>query len=340
MNVTGAFGTTSKEAVGVVVIDTGISRNLPDPMRSAIDYEDGVALTSFVDDLASLGVCNDTGTYTFSNLTLVEYLWPPFNYTLPTDVSFRYCLVADRDENSTLVILQAEELSDQVGHGTFVASQIVGDFDGVTKYVYSSPYSNIIERAEYVDKVVTGVAAPSTGARVYVIPIKADFLILYSWDNAYSTLKEFLGNVSVEVSDGVYYLKNTVIDGGYFDDYSLGNATIVASKLAREGKAKVVNFSLGWWTDYTGLDISCRAVISPLLESGLTVVAAAGNNGIDIELFNQAYDLYLFPAQCDGVIAVSAFGPANDLAWFSNYDPATFGAPGHVVLGLYPGILC
>ena len=118
MNVTYAWKVGSKlpgGAVGVAVIDTGIAQNLPQPMSEAVDYQDGVALTTLVDYLISWGMCNDSGIVTFTNKTVVEVVLSPYltvNYTLPSTVPFEYCLIADSDSNTTYVLLQATVLSD------------------------------------------------------------------------------------------------------------------------------------------------------------------------------------------------------------------------------------
>ncbi|ALU12574.1 hypothetical protein EYM_05300 [Ignicoccus islandicus DSM 13165] len=336
MNVTSLLeaGPESSREIGVIVIDTGIARNLPEPIRSAIDYENGVALTTFIDHLISNGVCDDSGQVRFSNETYIQTDLGTY-YQLPTTVTFKYCLKKFQSSNVTAIYLQAMNVSDQVGHGTFVASQIVGEFEGVYKYLFEgAPYIGQISGTELVSKVFTGIAPPSIGVKVRIIPIKADFLEIWI-DGVYSTLDEYLNNAS-RTEGGKVYLDNSFLHGGAFDDYTLEEASRVAVQLAREGKAKVVNMSLGRWRNSRDdLENSCRSIIDPMVRNGLTVVVAAGNEGRDIKAYNGVHDEYEWPAQCEGVIPVSAFEVTNGLASFSNYDPATFAAPGGLVLGIY-----
>jgi subtilisin family serine protease len=80
--------------------------------------------------------------------------------------------------------------------------------------------------------------------------------------------------------------------------------------------AKVINLSLGGPSAGT----MCAAVTSALAK-GVTVVAAAGNEGITTPSY---------PAACAGAIGVGADGFDNDSAWYGNWDyPNVFiSAPG------------
>jgi len=336
MNALSAWSEGNGRTIGVVVIDTGIARNLSAPMVYSVDYADGIAITAGVDAFAQLGICNDTGVVNLGGYLISA---GPFNYTVPS-VDFKYCLrnedVNGDNVTDTVVYLQATELSDQVGHGTFVASQIVGAFSNVKKIVFESPLMLAPIGNVTVDNLITGVAPPFAKNKVVVIPVKADFAAIVVFSQQFGNLTTLLDNLTVTTANGEKYLTDAIIVFGVFDDFSLEAAAQYAAQLARVGKAKVVNMSLGGWTDIEYYDQTCEAEVEPMINAGLTVVAAAGNDGLDMRALNNLAGLYEVPAQCPGVVSVSAFDPSNSLAEFSNYDPVTFGAPGMLTLGLYP----
>ncbi len=81
--------------------------------------------------------------------------------------------------------------------------------------------------------------------------------------------------------------------------------------------AQVINLSLGGNRPCGKTE---QDVINMLTKNGVIVVAAAGNNSQDVA--NHA------PANCQNVISVSAKGPTNKLADYSNYGNTTITASG------------
>ena len=92
----------------------------------------------------------------------------------------------------------------------------------------------------------------------------------------------------------------------------------------------VINLSLGAdieTTEYNALDMAIEAAVGV----GVTVVTAAGNEGIDASTIT--------PAHTADAITVGAYDANHQFAWFSNYGPTVdILAPGVDVssLGLYP----
>ncbi len=88
-----------------------------------------------------------------------------------------------------------------------------------------------------------------------------------------------------------------------------------------ENPADIINLSLGG----PGFSQVAQNTISAARAAGVTIVAAAGNDG-NSELF--------YPASYDGVISVSAVGPQNTLAPYSNFGSRVdVAAPGGDVRG-------
>ncbi|WP_157800896.1 S8 family peptidase [Bacillus solitudinis] len=97
-----------------------------------------------------------------------------------------------------------------------------------------------------------------------------------------------------------------VFNGGWgTSDYAIAEALMIAV----EQKVDIINLSLGG----PGTKVMEEAV-DKALEAGITIVAAAGNNGMS--------DYPSFPAGYDGVISVGATDENNELAFFSNYGPS------------------
>lgn len=84
-------------------------------------------------------------------------------------------------------------------------------------------------------------------------------------------------------------------------------------------KVKVVNMSLGTYMPSPIL----QDAVQKAIDSGIVIVAAAGNDGDSIQNY---------PASFDGVISVGATDSSNKLAFFSTYGPSVdVVAPGHMV---------
>ena len=96
-------------------------------------------------------------------------------------------------------------------------------------------------------------------------------------------------------------------------------ATIQALDYAVNNGADIINLSLGSDSASTQEETAINAA----LNAGIVVVAAAGNDGIQVNGVG-------YPAAYDGVIAVAAVGYAtSDLAYYSNAGPEiVFTAPG------------
>ncbi len=102
--------------------------------------------------------------------------------------------------------------------------------------------------------------------------------------------------------------------------------SVVALKNSVPNRNIVVNMSFGadvGTTEYTALDEAVDAAV----DAGITVVVAAGNDGIDASTIT--------PAHAAGAITVGAYDVYNRFADFSNYGPAVdLMAPGVDILSI------
>jgi len=110
--------------------------------------------------------------------------------------------------------------------------------------------------------------------------------------------------------------------GGSFEDVFAG--VLWASGVKIDGvpvnttPARVINLSLG---GFGSCDQSLQEAVDDALAQGAVVVAAAGNESSDVASFS--------PANCGGVIAVSAHNHAGSLTSYSNFgNGITLSAPG------------
>ncbi len=126
------------------------------------------------------------------------------------------------------------------------------------------------------------------------------------------------------MSEGVAILPVRVLGkcGGTFEDVIAG--MLWASGVPIEGvpvnttPAKVINLSLG---GFGSCDQTLQAAIDLALTQGAVVVAAAGNEEMDVSNFA--------PANCSGVITVGAHRRDGDIASYSNYGARVdISAPG------------
>ncbi|WP_433744972.1 S8 family peptidase [Falsibacillus pallidus] len=85
-------------------------------------------------------------------------------------------------------------------------------------------------------------------------------------------------------------------------DYAIANGILYAI----DHGADVINMSLGGYNNSPLM----AAAVQKAIDAGITIVAAAGNEG---------WDEYSYPASYEGVIGVGATDANNDLAYFSNY---------------------
>ncbi|MBI4356584.1 MAG: S8 family peptidase [Gammaproteobacteria bacterium] len=90
--------------------------------------------------------------------------------------------------------------------------------------------------------------------------------------------------------------------------YAAGYPVLGVPTLPSEHKADVINMSLG------GISLcqaDMQATIKKVIDAGVTVVVAAGNNKINAEKF--------FPGNCPGVITIAASNLEGELASYSNF---------------------
>ncbi|WP_026696027.1 S8 family serine peptidase [Peribacillus kribbensis] len=99
--------------------------------------------------------------------------------------------------------------------------------------------------------------------------------------------------------------------------FSTTDFTIVqAIDKAIEQGAKVINMSIGSWSSSTILEEAIQRAVS----KGIVIVAAAGNDAMDIPNY---------PASYEGVISVSSVDSSKKLSYFSNFGPGIdIAAPG------------
>ena len=101
-----------------------------------------------------------------------------------------------------------------------------------------------------------------------------------------------------------------------------------AIRYAADMGADIINCSWGG----SGADPGGQEVIDYAISKGSVVVAAAGNDGVDTDV----YDMY--PACFDGVLSVGATNNSDQVVGFSNYGwRITTFAPGQSILSSYPG---
>jgi serine protease len=110
--------------------------------------------------------------------------------------------------------------------------------------------------------------------------------------------------------------------GGTFDDVFAGMLWASGVKIsgvpANPNPARVINLSLG---GFGSCDQALQEAIDDALAHGAVVVAAAGNESADVALFT--------PANCGGVIAVSAHNREGGITTYSNFGSAiALSAPG------------
>lgn len=110
--------------------------------------------------------------------------------------------------------------------------------------------------------------------------------------------------------------------GGTFEDVFAGMLWSSGVKItgvpANTHPARVINMSLG---GYGSCDQAMQEAIDDALAQGAIVIAAAGNESSNVALFT--------PANCGGVVAVSAHNRAGSLTSYSNYGPGVaLSAPG------------
>ena len=126
----------------------------------------------------------------------------------------------------------------------------------------------------------TGVAGVSWGARV--VPVRV--------------LNGDGGGTTAAVLDGIAW--------------AAGNPTNRTGIPTNPNPAHVINLSLGAAAQ-GDCPSSLESFFAGIVAAGVTLIAAAGNDGVDAER--------TFPAHCPSVIAVGATGPSNGRAPYSNF---------------------
>lgn len=111
---------------------------------------------------------------------------------------------------------------------------------------------------------------------------------------------------------------------GYTDD------AILAINYAVDNGAQVINCSWGG----SGSSTSLEEAITSAYESGVLVVAAAGNDAVDTDTTPQYPSCY----DVDNIISVAATNDDDELAYFSNYgeESVDMAAPGVSILSCVP----
>lgn len=100
-------------------------------------------------------------------------------------------------------------------------------------------------------------------------------------------------------------------------------------RYALQNGADVINISLGWPKLVETPKI--RIAITKAIESGVAIIAAAGNNGKDVPTFPCAYE---------GVICVGAMDNQGKITEYSNFGgKVDLVAPGENIISTYPGNL-
>lgn len=90
--------------------------------------------------------------------------------------------------------------------------------------------------------------------------------------------------------------------------------------LADNNKPDIINLSLGAYDPFGEMDIQTE-LIAELIESGVTVCVAAGNDNLPIE--------YIAPGDCESAITVGAYDSNYHICSFSNYgNEVDVAAPG------------
>ena len=93
--------------------------------------------------------------------------------------------------------------------------------------------------------------------------------------------------------------------------------------LADKDKPDIMNISVGAYNPFGDMDIQTE-LISKLIESGVTVCLAAGNDNIPIK--------YITPANCEPAITVGAYDSNHHICSFSNYgNEIDVAAPGEKI---------
>lgn len=202
----------------------------------------------------------------------------------------------------------ADESSARSGNGS-------GRIDNVNMYILDSgsgSYDNNVGlRLENYSSSLLGLDVFGHGAHVTSTAVGSDNL---------------LGFVGVAPGVKTYSLK-------VLDDFGNGSMASVIQALDRVAQIQenssspgVVNLSLGAYvatTEYTALDYA----IDNLVDQGIVVVVAAGNEGTNAGLVS--------PAHAEGAITVGAYDADYNMASFSNYGKAVdIMAPGVDILAV------
>jgi len=107
------------------------------------------------------------------------------------------------------------------------------------------------------------------------------------------------------------------------------DAAIKGIKYAADNGARVISMSWGGYGDSRAL----REALDYAYSKGVVLVAAAGNNGLNLDTF----PISLYPAEYENVISVAATDRNDEIANFSNYGVVVdVAAPGVDILSTAP----
>jgi len=120
-----------------------------------------------------------------------------------------------------------------------------------------------------------------------------------------------LGITGINWRARIMILKVAADNSGYFEDFAI----IGALQYAADHGAKIVNCSFGG----SSISVEEERAFLALKNRGILAVCAAGNNGLNADLYPN------YPANytLDNIISVAASGPDGQLAPLSNYGPAS-----------------
>lgn len=130
------------------------------------------------------------------------------------------------------------------------------------------------------------------------------------------------------ISNKIKILPIKVLSNKQEDSQALGTSDRLAEAIlyATQMKVDVINLSLGWPISFDKDHL--RAAVVAAIESGVTVVAAAGNND---------HSEPIFPCSYENVICVGSIDPNAKFSDFSNYGGhVDVLAPGNNILSTYP----
>lgn len=236
------------------------------------------------------------------------------------------CLEILKNEKN---IIFAEEDSYSISAGSvsekYCSLTPVGSPDPTDQYdSWGVPDMGLDRLSEYVSKNFSDrdvvVMVIDSGARVHS-----------AYANRYIEGVNAVTGSAVVVDEHGTHVTGTVLEGAFCDNIYVWNVDVLsggeyvsalafglALEMAIDAEVDVINMSLGGpCSGYS------ESMIHDVIDAGITVVAAAGNDTIDSTINSMC------PAHIEEVITVGAYDVNHDIAYFSNYgDCVDVCAPG------------